>query len=52
LAIAEVHRWRDGTSAGAKVLVDFELPAWIRRGGCALKRFREASMTRAGGVVD
>src|SRR5688572_33109829 len=31
-----------------------ELPAWIRRGGCALKKFRDASLTarRRGGRVN
>jgi hypothetical protein len=29
-----------------------ELPAWIRRGGCAPKKFREATLARADGAVD
>jgi hypothetical protein len=29
-----------------------ELPAWIRRGGCTLKKFRQASLVRADGAVD
>ena len=29
-----------------------ELPAWIRRGGCVLKKFREAPVARADGAVD
>jgi hypothetical protein len=36
----------------SKVFQVRELPAWIRRGGYALKRFREASLTREDGAVD
>jgi hypothetical protein len=29
-----------------------ELPAWIRRGGCELKKIREATLARADGAVE